>query len=469
MRDAPFLPAAELLTRQRTAFLNEGAPDLAHRRAALARLKTAVLGHRRRLEAAAEADFGRRAPIETALTDLVPVVQSITHMRRHLDRWMRPERRRVGLLMQPGRAEVRYQPLGVVGIMSAWNYPVSLALVPLATALAAGNRSLVKLSEKAPATADALATLLSDTFDETEVAVVTGGPEVAGSFAALPFDHLFFTGSTAIGRKVAQAAAANLTPVTLELGGKSPVILTADADPGLAARDLAFGKMTNAGQTCIAPDYVLAAPEQISPLVEAFARAVQTAAPDGLASPDLTTLLDEDGFARQRALLEDAKAHGARIVECLPQDASAHARAFAPTLVLDAAPKMRLMQEEIFGPLLPVVACNSTETAITFVNARPRPLALYVYGHDRAAIDAVLSRTTSGNAAVNGVMLHYAVDTLPFGGVGDSGMGAYHGKEGFRRLSHAKGVFRPASRHPSRLARAPYGKLARLAARLVLR
>ncbi|SNS19115.1 coniferyl aldehyde dehydrogenase [Tropicimonas sediminicola] len=462
--------AAELLARQRDAFLAHGTPDLAHRRDALKRLRDAIVASRETFEQAAMADFGNRPATETALIDLGPTVQAIDHMRRHLRGWMRPERRRVGLLMQPGRAELRYQPLGVVGILSAWNYPAGLALVPLATALAAGNRAIVKASELAPATAEVLKAMLGGIFEPTEVAVVIGDAELAAAFTALPFDHLFFTGSTAVGRHVMRAAADTLTPVTLELGGKSPVILQDDADIDLAAGDIAFGKAANAGQTCIAPDYLLAPAKLIPAFREGFTAAVRASYPGGLADPNLTTIVSDRHHARLLGLLEDARARGAEIVPALTEGGnSAHPRAVSPTLVLNATPEMAIMQEEIFGPYLPVVAAETRAEAIRFVNARPRPLALYVYGRDRDGIAEVLDRTTSGNVTVNGMMLHYAIEGLPFGGVGDSGIGAYHGVEGFRRLSHAKGIYRAGRWHGSRLIRAPYDRVARLAVRLLLR
>lgn len=459
---------ADLLAAQRAAFLADGPPDRAARRDALGRLKSALLAHRKRLQAAAMEDFGNRAPEESAIIDIGPTVQSINHMQGRLRRWMRPQRRHVPLLMQPGRARVEYQPLGVVGILTPWNYPVTLALTPLATALAAGNRALIKPSELAPATADALCALVAEAFSPEEVAVVTGGADVAAAFSALPFDHLIFTGSTAVGRHVMRAAADTLTPVTLELGGKSPVVVLPDADLDLLGADLAFGKATNAGQTCIAPDYVLAQPDQVQPLVDRFTAALRKSYPGGLADKNLTTIITERHRDRLLSLLEDARAKGAEVISPLSGEA-AHPRAIGPALILGATPQMQIMQEEIFGPLLPIVTAGTTDEAIAYVNARPRPLALYVYGKDRGAIDTVLTRTTSGNATINAVLLHFAVDTLPFGGVGDSGIGAYHGDEGFYRLSHAKGIYAPAKPHGSRLLRPPYGRLSRLIGRIMMR
>lgn len=462
-------PGAEILAAQRDAFRAAGAPDLKQRRVALKRLKSSILGNVKKLQTAAIADFGHRAPEETSIVDIGPTIQSINHMRVNLRRWMATKHRPVGLLMQPGRARIHYQPLGVVGILGAWNYPVALTLTPLATALAAGNRAMIKPSELAPATAEVIRDLLSDVFEQNEVSVLTGGPETAAAFTALPFDHILFTGSTNVGRHVMRAAADNLTPVTLELGGKSPVILNGDADLELAAGDIAFGKTVNAGQTCIAPDYLLANREQIAPFSEAFTAAIRQSFPGGLADANLTTIVNDRHLARLRGLLEDARAKGAEIIEPLAASNTAHSRALSPALVLNAKPDMEIMQEEIFGPFLPVIETENTAAAIHFVNERPRPLALYVYGKERGDVDRVLRQTTSGNVTVNGTLLHYAVDSLPFGGVGPSGMGAYHGIEGFRRLSHAKGSFHPGKRHGSRFLRPPYGRLARIVAKLMLR
>ena len=298
----------DILAAQRAAFHAKGAPDVKQRRDALKRLKQAITANRKRLQTAAKSDFGNRAAEESAIVDIGPTVQSIKYMHTHLRRWMSPKHRPVGLLMMPGRARIHYQPLGVVGIMSAWNYPVALALTPLATALAAGNRAMLKPSEHAPATAEALRDLLSDLFPQDEVSVLTGDAEMAAAFSALPFDHLLFTGSTDVGRHVMRAAAGNLTPVTLELGGKSPVILAPDADLERAAGDIAFGKTVNAGQTCIAPDYLIAQPEQVEDFATAFTLAIRESFPGGLADPNLTTIVNDRHLDRLKALLAPMRA-----------------------------------------------------------------------------------------------------------------------------------------------------------------
>ncbi len=452
---------AAILDAQKRAFVDEGIPGRAARQAALARLKAAIRARKGDLIRAAAADFGRRAADETIILDLGPVVQSINHMRRHLRRWMRPERRPVPVTLWPGRARVIRQPKGVVGIMAPWNYPFGLSLLPLATALAAGNRAMLKPSELAPESARAMAAMLAGCFAPEEVAVATGGADVGAAFAALPFDHLVFTGSTEVGRKVMRAAAENLVPVTLELGGKSPVILGRDADFAKAARDIAWAKIANAGQTCIAPDYVLVHEDDAEAFVVRLTAALRRALPGG---PGMTTIISDRHAARLRALAAEAEAGGAETVRIGGGGAG---RQVAPALIIGAAASAGVMREEIFGPLLPVLACRDLSEAIARVGAGPRPLALYYYGGGEGR-DAVLARTISGNVTVNGVMTHYAVESLPFGGIGASGIGAYHGREGFEAMSHARGVFLEPLRSLIPLGR-PGGRFAKLFARYMMR
>jgi coniferyl-aldehyde dehydrogenase len=456
----PELRLTALLARQRAGFLRDGPPPAERRRADLAKLKAAILARRQEFAAAVNADFGHRSDYETAILDLFPVVGGIDHLRRHLKKWMRSRRRHIALHFQPGAARVFYQPLGVVGVMSPWNYPVSLALMPLATAIAAGNRVMVKPSEFTPATNEVLTAMLRETFPEDQVAVVAGGPYIGAAFAALPFDHLIFTGSTTIGRAVMRAASENLVPVTLELGGKSPAIIESGFSLSRAASSIAFGKLANAGQTCIAPDYALVQESE----VESFALAYQDAArklyPAGAADRAYASIINDRHFARLSALLDDAKNKRARIVQVGPAAGLPHERTLAPAIVLGATPEMAVMQDEIFGPILPVVSYRDIDDAIAYINARPRPLALYLFGDDREVRSRVLARTTSGNVTINDTMLHYAVEDLPFGGVGASGIGAYHGEEGFKALSHAKGVFVQSRLNFAGLLRPPFGRVA---------
>lgn len=447
-----------VLGRQRAAFERDGIPEAQQRRANLAKLKRAMTTRRVDLEAAVRADFVYRPAYETAMLELAPTIGGIDYLRRRLARWMRPQRRRVALHLRPGVAEILYQPLGVVGVIAPWNYPVGLCLMPLATALAAGNRVMIKPSELTPRTADAIAAMLGEIFAEDEVFVATGGPEVGAAFSELPFDHLIFTGSTRVGRLVMKAASGHLVPVTLELGGKSPAIVDRDYSLDRAAASVAFGKLVNAGQTCIAPDYVLAPRAQVDAFSSAYERAVRSYYPDGARDDGYAAIISRQHYDRLRALVDDARAKGARVIE-IGAATPPRENTIAPTLLLGATPEMHVMQEEIFGPVLPVVAYDTLDGAIAYVNAHPRPLALYVFSDRRSAVEGVLTRTLSGNVTVNDTLLHYAVEDLPFGGVGPSGMGAYHGEEGFKAFSHAKGVFVQSRWNLAGVLRPPYRRL----------
>jgi coniferyl-aldehyde dehydrogenase len=403
--------------------------------------------------------------------EMAPLVQGINYLHRNLRRFMRPTRRHVALHFQFGSARIQYQPLGVIGVMSPWNYPFSLALMPLATAIAAGNRAMIKPSEFTPATSELLTTMLADIFTQEQVAVVTGDASVGAAFSALAFDHLVFTGSTSVGRAVMKAASNNLVPVTLELGGKSPVIVEKGHALDHAAAGIAFGKLANAGQTCIAPDYALVHEDELEPFLSAYDKVVAALYPQGPASDDYTSIINDHHYSRLHGLLDNARTMGARIVETglKPSDAQSRPHTLAPTLVIGATDDMRIMQEEIFGPVLPVLPYRDIDQAIAYINARPRPLALYYYGRDDSDRRKVLAGTTSGNVTINSTLMHYAQDDLPFGGVGQSGMGAYHGVEGFRALSHAKGIFDQGRWNGSGLLRAPFGRIADLILKIMLR
>lgn len=461
---------ADLLGRQRGAFLHDGPPGLALRKARLARLRAAVLAHREALKDAVSADFGNRSRHETDIMELACVVQAIDYLSSHLRRFMKRERRHVHFFYRSARAYVEYQPLGVVGVMAPWNYPISLTLVPLATALAAGNRAMLKPSELTPRTSAALRRMLAEAFPEKEVAVVLGGPEVGAAFSALPFDHLLFTGSTQVGRKVMRAASDNLVPVTLELGGKSPAIVARGHANDRTLHGIVYGKLSNAGQTCVAPDYALVHEDDLEAFVARYAATVQRFYPQGPASPDYTTIVSDRHHARLQGLVEDARRRGARVVELgeRPAHLPGRERTLVPTLVVNAGDDAPLMQEEIFGPILPVRTYRGIDEAIAYVNARPRPLALYYFGAEDGDCARLLARTTSGNVGINNTLMHVAQDDLPFGGVGPSGMGAYHGIEGFRAMSHARGVFVQGRWNFPGLLHAPFGRLADMAAALTL-
>lgn len=459
------------LFKQRTAFLEDGPPGLDERKQRLRRLRAAVLAHRSDIEAAVSADFGNRSRHETAIMELMGVVQSIDYLLRHLRRFMRRERRHVGLSYRSGSAYVQYQPLGVVGIMAPWNYPVSLTLIPLATALAAGNRAMIKPSELTPRTSALIGRMLAGVFTSTEVAVVLGGAELGAAFSALPFDHLLFTGSTQVGRKVMRAASEHLVPLTLELGGKSPAIVArGHADAG-AVQSLVFGKLSNAGQTCVAPDYALVHEDDLEGFIALYQQTVAAFYPNGPADPDYTSIISERHYARLSGLLKDAREQGARVIEAgsHPERVAQRIRTLAPTLVVDVTDGMAIMDEEIFGPILPVRTYRGMDDVIAYVNARPRPLALYYFGPKDADCERLLARTTSGNVGINNTLMHVAQDDLPFGGVGPSGMGAYHGIEGFRALSHAKGIYEQGRWNPARLLHAPFGRFAELVLAFTLR
>lgn len=450
-------PAA-LLVRQRAA---QGlhVADYAERMADLRRLRAAFKARLNDFAAAMAADFGQRSWHESVAADGMPVLKEIDHTRAHLRQWMRPQPCPVDGNFLPARAELRVQPVGVVGIIAPWNYPVNLALVPLVSALAAGNRVLLKPSEHTPRTASLLREFLAQLFPEDRVACVLGDAEVAAQFAALPFDHLFFTGSTAVGRMVMAAAAPNLTPLTLELGGKSPAIVAPGFDIATAAERIGSGKLFNAGQTCIAPDYVLLPRAAQEGFIAALGALVARAYPELERSPDATSVVNDRQFARLTAYLDDARQKGARVVS-LGGPGNPGRRLFPLTVVTGVSEDMRLMQDEIFGPILPLVDCESVDAAIDYINRRPRPLALYHFDNNRARTRRVLEQTHAGGVSVNDTLFHVAQDALPFGGVGPSGMGQYHGHAGFLTFSKQKPVFYQARFSTLALFRPPYGRLA---------
>ncbi len=455
----------EILLKQRKAQLEDGAPSAEQRIDRLNRCIGLLVDRRGDIETALTADFGARSPTVTAFADVVSSIGPLKHARDHVRHWMKTERRRttpriLGFL--GARAEIRYQPKGVVGVISPWNFPVNLTFAPLAGVLAAGNRAMIKPSETTPATSELLKQMFASAFDESEIAVVTGGPDVGQAFSSLPFDHLVFTGATAIGRHVMRAAAENLVPVTLELGGKSPVVIGHSADMSVAAARIMNGKTLNAGQICLAPDYVLAPADRLPDFVNAAKASVGKMFPSVRESPDYTAIVTDRHYARLMDYLDDARAKGAEIVEINPgaEDLRQQPhRRIAPTLILNPTDEMKVMQEEIFGPLLPVKAYRDIQDAIDYINAHDRPLGLYYFGSDAAERDRVLDGTTSGGVTVNDVVMHVAQEELPFGGIGPAGMGAYHGYDGFREFSHRKSIYHQIKWDlaPLRMLRPPYG------------
>ncbi len=435
-------------------------PTAAVRDDRLARLAAMTEKHADAICAAISADFGHRARQETQMTEIFFALSSIRHARRHLERWMRPRRMPTALHFRPGWSRVLRQPLGVIGIVSPWNYPYMLAVGPAVGALAAGNRVMLKPSEMAPRLSALLVDIVAEFFAAEELAVVVGDADVGRAFTALPFDHLLFTGSTAVGRLVAQAAASNLVPVTLELGGKSPAILDASCDLAAVAPKLAVGKLLNAGQSCVAPDYVLLPAGSEEDFLAALRAAVGRLYPRMVANPDYTSVASERHFARLRGLVDEARAKGARVETINPaqEEFLPAARKMPLHVVFGATDDMALMQEEIFGPVLPVVAVPDIAAAIHYVNRHPRPLALYWFGRDDANRDRVLAETIAGGVTINDTLWHLGQEDLPFGGVGPSGQGAYHGEYGFLTFSKEKPVFHQSRLNGVSLFYPPYGK-----------
>ncbi|MBN9013044.1 MAG: coniferyl aldehyde dehydrogenase [Rhizobiales bacterium] len=418
-------------------------PTLDERLDRLSRLGAMLAGNEARFQDAISADFGHRAAIETTMAETLLVQGEIKHARKHLKLWMASQRVATQPQFWPAKNRLLPQPLGVVGIIAPWNYPLQLTLAPAVAAIAAGNRVMIKPSELVPRFSALLKQAIADTFDETEITVTGIDGNIAEVFAALPFDHLMFTGSTRVGRLVAEAAGRNLTPITLELGGKSPAIVDASASLDQAAERIAYGKLLNAGQTCIAPDYALVAKESAENFAGKVAANMRRMYGTSPGNPDYTSIVSGQHYARLEGLVSDAAAKGARVIQPAPADDPAWqtVRKFPPTVILGATPEMKVMREEIFGPVLPVVDCAGTEEAITFINERDRPLALYWFGTDDAARDEVLARTVSGGVTVNDCLFHFTQINQPMGGVGASGIGAYHGEWGFRTFSKLKPVF----------------------------
>ncbi|WP_027588735.1 coniferyl aldehyde dehydrogenase [Pseudomonas sp. RL] len=445
-----------LLARQRSAFLADPNPSAEQRRAWLNALRRLLVDEQEAIIAAISQDFGNRSADETRMAEIMPSVLGIHYASKHLKGWMKPSKRSVGLPFQPAATRVLYQPLGVVGVIVPWNYPLFLAIGPLTGALAAGNRVMIKMSESTPVFSQLLKELLARIFPEDLVAVVTGEVDVGVAFSRLPFDHLLFTGATSVGKHVMRAAAENLTPVTLELGGKSPAIVSTDVPMKHAAERIAWGKTLNAGQTCIAPDYVLVPESRVEEFVTCYREAVQRFFPRLADNPDYTSIINERQLRRLEGYLSDAEAQGARRV---PLFAEHQARRLPHCLLLDTRDDMQVMQEEIFGPLLPVLPYRSLDQALDYINDRPRPLALYYFGYDKAEQQRVLENTRSGGVCLNDTLLHVAQDDAPFGGVGASGMGHYHGREGFLTFSTARTVFSKQRFNAARLIYPPYGKL----------
>jgi len=420
-------------------------------------LETMLQGHRSEIATAINADFGCRPTEETDLLEFFPSLSGIRHALRHGRRWMRPRRSLAGLAFLPARNMLMPQPLGVIGIIVPWNYPLYLAIGPLVDALVAGNRAMVKMSEFTPRFSALFAELIAKTFKPDEVLVVNGDADVAQAFSALPFDHLLFTGSTAVGHHVMRAASANLTPVTLELGGKSPAIIGPGARFDNAVERIVFGKLVNAGQTCIAPDYVLLPRARVADFIGTAQRITAQMYPQLGQSRQYASIVSDRQYQRLVGLRDSALAAGARVHPLSDSTDDPARRLLPPQLLSDVNDGMTVMQDEIFGPLLPLLPYDSIDEAIAYVAAHPHPLALYLFEQDQGLIDNVLARTVAGGVSVNDTLYHIAQHGLPFGGVGASGMGGYHGEAGFHTFSHMKPVFRQARFNGAGLMNPPYG------------
>jgi coniferyl-aldehyde dehydrogenase len=430
------------------------------RKRRLLKLNQLLLTHKDAIINAISADFGHRSAHETAFLELFTSLEAIKHALAHTRTWMHPQQQSTGIWFKPAKNEIRPQPLGVIGIIVPWNYPLLLTIGPLVGALAAGNRVMIKLSELSVSFGMLMQTLMHQVFNDDEVRVVLGDATVAHTFSALPFDHLLFTGSTAVGKHVMQAASANLTPVTLELGGKSPVLIAPDANITHAAKRILYGKLLNAGQTCIAPDYVLIEQGKEAAFISAAQQYVKQHYPE-LSAPkceqqDYTSIISRRHFQRLQNLIDDAIEQGATVHPLAAPQSDNTNNVFQPVIVTNASNQCALMQEEIFGPILPVVTYTNIEDAIAFINDKPRPLALYVFSSEDATVDLVLDNTVSGGVTVNDTLLHIAQENMPFGGVGASGMGAYHGEYGFNTFSHRKSVFRQHKINAMGLFTPPY-------------
>lgn len=454
------------LDAQREDYLREGAVSAATRRDRLDRGIDVLLKYQSKLVDALNTDFSCRSRQVTLLTDVASSLTPLKHARKYLHKWMKPQRKSSSFPFNllGGRSRIDYQPLGVVGVISPWNFPVNLTFGPLAGILGAGNRAMIKPSEFTPATSEIMREMVTTAWDPKEVAIFTGGPDVGQAFSALPFDHLLFTGATSVARHIMAAAAQNLVPVTLELGGKSPVILSRTANIKRSIERVMLGKTLNAGQICLAPDYIMVPEEMLESVINEAQSVTRAMYPSILNNTEYTAIINNRHFQRLSNYVKQAEEQGVRTVVINPagEDLAAlqERRKLPPVLIVNPPENIQVMEEEIFGPLLPIRSYKIFEETIDYVNAHPRPLAVYYFGEDKQEEQAVLSRTTSGGACINDVIMHIMQEELPFGGVGPSGMGAYHGEHGFRTFSHAKSVYRQTRLNIGKLGGMlpPYGK-----------
>ena len=451
-----------VLELQKSLNIKEGAPDLELRKDRLDRVIAMVGKYDKHIVKAVNEDFGNRDPVMSAATEVASVIGPMEHAKKNLRKWMKTEKRKAAiaplgsaLSLLGAKAEVRYQPKGVVGAISPWNFPMNLALAPLAGILSAGNRVMHKPSELTPATSDLLKEMIEEYFDEAEMAVFVGDAEVGAAFSGLAFDHMIFTGGTSIAKHVMKAASENLVPLTLELGGKSPVVVGKNAKIKDTAQRVMQGKTMNAGQICLAPDYALVPEEKVEEFVKASVEVTSEMYPNMKDNDDFTSIINQRHFDRIQGYIEDAKEKGAEVVEINPSNEDFNQQPhhkIPPTIVLNPSDDMKIMQEEIFGPVLPVKTYKEVNEPVNYINSKDRPLGLYYFGEDNTEKEFVLENTTSGGVTVNDVISHIQMEDLPFGGVGPSGMGSYHGYDGFKEFSHAKAVYKQSKLNLMKLA-----------------
>ena len=462
MTNSTITEMKKVLDLQKQLHIQEGPPSVQLRKDRLDRCVSMVKKYQNPIILALQEDFGNRDPVMSVATEVLSAIGPLEHAKKNLSRWMKPEKRRAEiaplgplLSLMGARARIEYQPKGTVGCISPWNFPVNLVLAPMGGILAAGNRVMVKPSEITPSTSAVMKSMFEEYFDQVEIAVFTGDAEVGAAFSSLPFDHMLFTGGTAIAKHVMKAASENLVPITLELGGKSPVIIGKDSDVGRAAIRVMQGKTMNAGQICLAPDYALVPKEKVSEFVEKSVNAVSAMYPSLKDNDDYTSIINEKHFDRIQDYLKDAKDKGAEIIEINPSEEDFSQQPhykIPPTLVLNPTEDMKLMQEEIFGPVLPIKSYEKIEDTVDYINTKNRPLGLYYFGDNKKEQDYVLKHTTSGGVTVNDVISHITQENLPFGGVGPSGMGSYHGYDGFKEFSHAKSIYKQTKINLNKLA-----------------
>jgi len=447
------------LEQHKQAFILDPNPSVEVRKERIQRLVTMLNENEENLCKVIEADFGFRHPIETQIAEISAIRLEASFALKNIQQWVKPVKIKTPYYLKPTKSYLLPEPKGVVGIMSPWNYPLNLSLIPIISAFAAGNSVWLKPSERSPRTSGYLATLISQYFSPTEINVIQGGPTISEHFAGLPFNHLLFTGSTAVGQLVAKAAAEQLTPLTLELGGKSPVIIDNSASIKDCAERILYGKLFNAGQTCIAPDYILVPHDLRNDLINALKIAYKKMYAN---QTNLTHPIDEKQNARWDFLVQDALDKGAQIISLTETDDNS-TPSVLPAIAIEPTSSMKIMTEEIFGPLLPIIGYGQLEEVIEFINSKPNPLAMYWFGKQSSKLQTLLNKTRAGGVTINDTLLHFSNHYLPFGGIGSSGMGSYHGKHGFDTFTHFKPILSSIGRFGLRniagtkLAHPPYG------------